>query len=208
MIIISHRGYCENFPENTIGAIEDALSLGINGVEIDIRLDSTGRPILFHDRTVNNKEVSSLSRRELSSIVGYDVPKLKWVLKTMEKSNYLLNIELKTPSTLSAVAELVENCDNNILITSSWIRLVEQFAKLCPDIPCGVIISHGPINFNFKNISHIIWCYENIEYIEQSKDMGYKNFIYDAITPTEHAELEEDLIDGVITDHPKMFKMS
>ena len=37
--VIAHRGDSENFPENTLAAIEGAAALGCDFAEIDVRLD-------------------------------------------------------------------------------------------------------------------------------------------------------------------------
>src|SRR5258708_4377063 len=77
MLILSHRGYHETVPENTLEAFEQAVALGVDGIETDIRLSADGLPILFHDRTTSDgRSVAALSRAELSELVGYPVPTL------------------------------------------------------------------------------------------------------------------------------------
>ncbi len=47
--LIAHRGYARHFPENTLPAVEAALSAGARYVEVDIQLSADGVPVLFHD---------------------------------------------------------------------------------------------------------------------------------------------------------------
>ena len=47
--IIAHRGASAEAPENTIAAINRALALGADYVEIDVRLSKEGIPVLLHD---------------------------------------------------------------------------------------------------------------------------------------------------------------
>jgi glycerophosphoryl diester phosphodiesterase len=51
--LVAHRGWAARFPENTLLALEEAVSAGARYVEIDIQLSSDGRPVLFHDRTLD-----------------------------------------------------------------------------------------------------------------------------------------------------------
>lgn len=50
---IAHRGGGGLWPENTLLAFEHAISMGIDGVELDLQLAADGRLVLHHDRTLN-----------------------------------------------------------------------------------------------------------------------------------------------------------
>jgi glycerophosphoryl diester phosphodiesterase len=50
MLVISHRGYHKNVPENTLDAFQATPSLGVDGIETDVRLSRDGELILCHDR--------------------------------------------------------------------------------------------------------------------------------------------------------------
>lgn len=58
-IVIAHRGSHLIKPENTIAAIEEAIDLGADYVEIDLRTTRDGQLVLLHnetvDRTTNGK---------------------------------------------------------------------------------------------------------------------------------------------------------
>ncbi|MEX0812190.1 MAG: glycerophosphodiester phosphodiesterase family protein [Chitinophagales bacterium] len=51
--IIAHRGASGYCPENTIPAIEKALEIGVDMVEIDIHLSKDGEIIVIHDATID-----------------------------------------------------------------------------------------------------------------------------------------------------------
>jgi glycerophosphoryl diester phosphodiesterase len=51
--IIAHRGNSADAPENTWEAIRQAIDLGAEAVEMDIRLSSDGVVVLMHDGNVN-----------------------------------------------------------------------------------------------------------------------------------------------------------
>ena len=47
--LIAHRGYARHYPENTLPAVEAALTAGARFVEVDIQLSADGIPVLMHD---------------------------------------------------------------------------------------------------------------------------------------------------------------
>jgi glycerophosphoryl diester phosphodiesterase len=51
--VIAHRGASNVAPENTLAAIEQAVALGADGVEVDVRATADGVPLLLHDATVD-----------------------------------------------------------------------------------------------------------------------------------------------------------
>lgn len=50
--LIAHRGYPRHYPENTLPAIEAALTLGAAYVEFDVQLSADGVPFVIHDDTL------------------------------------------------------------------------------------------------------------------------------------------------------------
>jgi len=53
--IIAHRGYSARAPENTLAAIEAAVTAGADAVEFDLHVTADGTPVLFHDETLGKK---------------------------------------------------------------------------------------------------------------------------------------------------------
>jgi glycerophosphoryl diester phosphodiesterase len=50
--LIGHRGVAAHAPENTLPSFALALSLGVQGVEWDVRVARCGTPVVFHDETL------------------------------------------------------------------------------------------------------------------------------------------------------------
>ncbi len=75
--IIAHRGYSARAPENTLAALEAALSARADAVEFDLHTAACGTPVLFHDamlsRTTNG--VGPLRRRTLEQLKTLDAGK-------------------------------------------------------------------------------------------------------------------------------------
>jgi glycerophosphoryl diester phosphodiesterase len=49
---VAHRGGAQLAPENTLAAFRRALTLPVDAVELDVQMSRDGRPIVFHDATV------------------------------------------------------------------------------------------------------------------------------------------------------------
>ncbi|HID07521.1 MAG TPA: glycerophosphodiester phosphodiesterase, partial [Armatimonadetes bacterium] len=52
-IVIGHRGFSARYPENTLLSFRKAVELGVDGVELDVRLSKDGMAVLMHDATVD-----------------------------------------------------------------------------------------------------------------------------------------------------------
>src|SRR5690606_18694511 len=52
-IVVAHRGNWRYAPENSIAAIENAIKLGVDVVEVDVQKTKDGKLILMHDKTLN-----------------------------------------------------------------------------------------------------------------------------------------------------------
>ena len=53
VVAISHRGEHLHHPENTMPAFHEAIRLGADYFEVDVRTTADGKLILSHDATVN-----------------------------------------------------------------------------------------------------------------------------------------------------------
>ena len=53
VIVASHRGDWRNFPENSLEAIDNAIKMGVDIVELDVQRTKDGQLILMHDATLN-----------------------------------------------------------------------------------------------------------------------------------------------------------
>ena len=52
-MVVAHRGGASLGPENSLMAIERAISLGVDAVEVDVRLSADGHVVVLHDKSVN-----------------------------------------------------------------------------------------------------------------------------------------------------------
>jgi len=77
--VIAHRGAASEAPENSLAAIDAAIRMGCDIVEVDVRLSQDGKPVLIHDATVDRTtngrgrvdELSWPRLRELDASAGF-----------------------------------------------------------------------------------------------------------------------------------------
>lgn len=216
MLCLCHRGYHAVAPENTLDAFEAAIGLGADGLETDVQLSGDGIPIMFHDRlSPDGRLVEDLPRNELSKLVGYTVPTLAETLRLFQQSprSFLWNFEMKHPNVAAPAVTAITPYLHaaNILISSFWHGLIGSLSAN-PELRCAILLAHAPLPFNSRpswiparnNVDTLVWCFDRTtqETLSQATRLGFRNFVYGAVTPADHAQLAEWGADGVITDYP------
>lgn len=53
VVVISHRGDWRNYPENSIPAIESVIKMGVDIMELDLKMTKDSVLVLSHDRTID-----------------------------------------------------------------------------------------------------------------------------------------------------------
>ncbi len=66
VIVAAHRGDWRNFPENSLEAIESAIRMGVDIVELDVQRTKDGVLILMHDATLNRTTTGKGKIAEIS----------------------------------------------------------------------------------------------------------------------------------------------
>ena len=125
--VIGHRGNCAHAPENTLESFRQAVALGVDGLELDVRLSKDGQVVVMHDATVDRTTngtgaVDSLTLAELRDFDagagfsrdgafpyrgrGIGIPLLDEVLEQLPDTPLL--IEIKTLEAGAAVRRVIE----------------------------------------------------------------------------------------------------
>ncbi len=73
VLVTAHRGDWRSHPENSLSAIQGAIDMGVDIVEIDVRKTLDGYLILMHDSTVNRTtngygSVSSMTLQQIKAL--------------------------------------------------------------------------------------------------------------------------------------------
>jgi len=141
-IVIAHRGNRARAPENTLSSLRQAVELGADALEFDVRMSRDGVPVLMHDPTVDRTTngsgmVSAMSFDELRAldaaarspyrIERLTIPSLEEALDTFR--DVPLVIEVKELAAAQPTAGLVRRfgLTERVLIGSVDSRVTEWF---------------------------------------------------------------------------------
>lgn len=93
VLVAAHRADWRNFPENSLEAIESAIQMGVDIIELDIKKTKDGHIILMHDKKVDRTTthkglVSDYTLAEMKAMglrAGQGV-KTRWTVPTLEEA--------------------------------------------------------------------------------------------------------------------------
>jgi len=153
MKIIAHRGFSDRYPENTLLAFEEALELGVDGIEADIQLSRDEEAIVFHDQSLmriahSNKRPEALTLDELQDLKlegGGRIPSLDELLDLVD-SRTMLILEIKyKPSNYLRLCKRIEELIHDKL---AWVEVssfedcvLEEMHRLNKDIRLHKLIN-------------------------------------------------------------------
>lgn len=120
-----------------MAAFREALAVGADGIEFDVRLASDGVPVVIHDSTLRrtggvNKRVADLTSEEISKVdVGRNetVPTLAELFELFKTNNASLYLEMKCDSP-AEYKPLAEACCRMIKEYSFKERVVVECFQL------------------------------------------------------------------------------
>jgi len=213
MHLIAHRGLARSMPENTLSAFAAALSAGFHGIETDLRLTAEGEVVLFHDRlSPLGDPVALINRRALSQAAGYLVPTLTEALDAFPDAFW--NLEIKAPTTAAAALAVVAEraMEQRVLFTSFHHSVIVEMASKT-HAECGLLLDMHPSALNtvlypalpLPRLRTLVWQYEMLDphLLAQANSLGFRNYVYGALTDYEHVLCREFGAHGIITDYPE-----
>ena len=180
--IVCHRGAKTFAPENTLSAIDLAIGLGFNIVEIDVRQTKDGVPVVLHDssanRTTNGRgAIKKMNYADVCKLdagswfdpffAGEPVPRLEDVLAHV-KGCLEVYIEIKEAEP-EILLKLVQRFDmlGDCFFWCEDIRVMDQLRLLNKDVRLmarrydfptlkDAIVRHSPqvIEFNGLKFTH------------------------------------------------------
>jgi glycerophosphoryl diester phosphodiesterase len=138
-LIIGHRGASAAAPENTMAAFREAIAVGADGIEFDVRLTRDGVPVVIHDRSLHRTarlphRIADLTWSELQQ-VDQTVPSLDELLTLFESNNLLMYLELKCDSPAQRVPLAEASCK---LINKHSLK--ERVIVGCFDLPALKVV--------------------------------------------------------------------
>ncbi|MFD2289541.1 glycerophosphodiester phosphodiesterase [Mariniflexile gromovii] len=218
---IGHRGAKGHLAENTLESIKKALSLGVDGVEIDVHRCASGQLVVFHDFTLDRMtntsgEISKFTLNQLKrvEVKGHcQIPTLSEVL-TFVNNKCLLNVELKGLDTAQEASRLItffvekKGWDySNIIVSSFQENLLETVFQSNPNIPLGVLTdSNLEKAIDFAKTINAVAIHPDYtmltEEIVQNLKEDFKVFTYTVNNLKPIKRIKSYGVDGIISDFP------
>lgn len=228
--IIGHRGASADAPENTIPAIKLAFEQGADGVEIDIKMTSDKKIVVFHDENTSrvscqNKKISTNTLESLRSI---DIGKFKsniWkqtYISTLEEMLAIIPagkkviIEFKCESdAIYELKNILSNFDTkNIVIASFNFKMLSLSKKEIPNVETYWI--HDISGFDsyltdwviekakIENINGLMMNVDSLneDVVKLTHDEDLKIYSWTVNSPSLAKQFSSWGLNGVITDKP------
>lgn len=219
---IAHRGGRGNFTENTLEAVQSALKLGVDAIEIDV-WQIQGQWLVTHDRRLGNTlpgeglllEQSPEHLKSLPLKNGGQLATLEQILSAVG-DQCRLNLEMKGPDCAEGLANLLlSHCRDHQLAPDQFIvssfdhQQLFRFKQHFQAVPLGVLIEGIPINLaetcstleaHYLNAGIY---FVNQDLIEDAHRRGAQVWVYTANYSDEWAWLSTIGVDGVFTDEPE-----
>jgi glycerophosphoryl diester phosphodiesterase len=150
MELIAHRGCADEYPENTLLAVERS-SDRLPAVELDVRRCASGELVVFHDETVDRVTdgtgaVAETGWPELRALTvldsGEGIPLLSEALAALSP-NVTVQVELKETGVGADAAAVVRDSGVDARFTSFLPEALAEIREAAPDASRGYLFGEG-----------------------------------------------------------------
>jgi len=139
-LIVAHRGASQGAQDNSLEAFENAIAVGADMIEFDVRRTRDDVLIAFQDRAVAGRPVGELTHAEMTETLGREPPTLDQVL-TVTRGRVKLDVEFKeagyVPRVLAALGTHFD--PEEVVITSFLDTVVAEVKAAALPIETGLL---------------------------------------------------------------------
>ena len=158
VVSIAHRGGAALRPENTLVAFDHAVSLGVDGLECDVRLSRDGEAVLIHDATVQRTTnavgaireytADELARLDAGAKFGADrgfpyrgqeigVPTLRTLLNRYRDLPIFVELKGHEPEVADRALQVIREADaeDRVIIAGFSQAVIAHVRRVAPHIP-------------------------------------------------------------------------
>ncbi len=233
MKIYAHRGASGFYPENTMLAFSQALAARSDGIELDVQLSRDGEVVIIHDERLDRTTDGSgrVCRYTLAELRKFNaagkwndgtefhpIPTFDEYCAWVRTTDLITNIEIKSSviyypelekKTLDAIK--AHKIEDRVLISSfNHLSLVET-KRLCPSLPCGVLVPEsGLVNAGYAT-RHFGFEYHHPAYESTDRESVaecHEHGIGVNVWTVNTMEALENCLawgcDGIFTNYPKV----
>lgn len=159
VLVIAHRGGAGLWPENTLFAFHEAVALGVDVLEMDLRETLDGVLIIMHDATVDRTtdgtgRVDRLTLEEIQTLdagywwtndggetfpfrdQGITVPTVEAVLAEFPVAGLNIEIKVGSPAAVDSFCEMIHDHrkTEDVLVVANDAGPIEAFRTACPEV--------------------------------------------------------------------------
>jgi glycerophosphoryl diester phosphodiesterase len=162
--VFAHRGLHISERENTIGAFEAAVSLGVDGVELDVRRTMDGVLVVHHDASVDGRAIVESKR---SALPDY-IPTLEVALDCLD--GVRVNVEIKNGRGAGEIYDESGDLARQVLQSIDAAGWTDRVVISCFDLAtCALVRS---LNRDL-NVAWLLWDVELGDALVQAHVLGF-----------------------------------
>jgi len=221
MLKIGHRGARAHEPENTLRGFKNAIELGVDAVEFDVRRTKDDKIVVIHDaevdRTTDGKglvnELTLEEIKRLSAEKNEKIPALEEALDFLDKKVKVI-IELKETGLEEKVLEAIRErgLEKNVLIVSFIEEALRKVREIGGKVETGLIyVKHRNPTKTALDLgaSYLLPLYRftHTADVQRAHQNGLKVIVWTINTKEEASEYAKKGVDGIASDKPDILKV-
>lgn len=143
-VVAAHRGGTKRYHENSLESFKYLGNTGAELAELDVR-STKDALVVFHDRTIGGKRLSSLTYEQASKLAkkeGYTLPRLDSAFKEIKEANAGVIIDLKERGHEDEIINAAKRYFpiNDIIISSENTTTLRRIKDINPNIKTTLIV--------------------------------------------------------------------
>jgi glycerophosphoryl diester phosphodiesterase len=149
IVVIAHRGAHREAPENTLASLEQAIEIGCDFVELDVRRTKDGALVIMHDSSVNRMtngkgRIADLTLAEIRKFevksrhgakwAGLKVPTFDEMLERA-KGHMKIYVDHKQAPPAEVLAAINRHgMRHDVVVYNGDVKTLREYKRLAPDV--------------------------------------------------------------------------
>ena len=221
--VCAHRGASGTHPENSLGAFDEAIRLGADGIEFDVRYTSDGHFVVIHDATVDRtthgrgavSELSLAAIRGLSAGGREAVPLLDEAMGYADRAVLNVHVKLENDEQADALVNVFRNdhreelVNGRAYIASKDQRLLRKLKEVVPGVRLCNLLGQGRPDY-IDAVINSVPCevlqprneIVTADLVDRAHSLGQQVIPFYADDESEMRRLIDCGVDGILTNFP------
>ncbi|MGI8711920.1 MAG: glycerophosphodiester phosphodiesterase [Solirubrobacteraceae bacterium] len=145
-LVVAHRGaWDSSIPQNSLEAFEEAVTMGVDAIELDVRRTADGRLVVVHDARIGGRPVGKLEHEQLRARMKRgQAPGLEDVLE-VTAGRIGVDVELKADGYVEQAMAIVNRrlAPDEYVVTSFRDSVLPAVKRAAPEARTGLLLRPG-----------------------------------------------------------------